>query len=79
MPKKSVLLATPMDAASKFLGGALAPTTFNMNLGAEHIGMRRNVYDLSNVLPETSMTEEQWTKLLKALIHIMPEETIDSM
>eukprot|EP00973_Karenia_brevis_P052065 7231714-Karenia_brevis.AAC.1 len=65
-----------MDAASKFLDGAPAPTTPSMNLGAEHTGMRRSVYDLSSVSPETSMIEEQWTKLLKALVYIMPGETI---
>eukprot|EP00973_Karenia_brevis_P050593 7024487-Karenia_brevis.AAC.1 len=25
------------------------------------------------------MTENQWTKFLKAIIHIMPEDTIDNM
>eukprot|EP00973_Karenia_brevis_P005375 733265-Karenia_brevis.AAC.1 len=42
MPKKSVLLANPMDAASKFEGGALVANNPNMNLGTEHIGMQRN-------------------------------------
>eukprot|EP00973_Karenia_brevis_P075639 10509248-Karenia_brevis.AAC.1 len=28
---------------------------------------------------QTSMTEAQWTKLLQAFIHIMPEDTIDDM
>eukprot|EP00973_Karenia_brevis_P069947 9725862-Karenia_brevis.AAC.3 len=79
VPKKSVLLANPMDAASKFLGGALAPTTPTVNLGAEHIGMRRSVCELSSVLQEASMTEQQWTKFLKALVYIMTEETIDNM
>eukprot|EP00973_Karenia_brevis_P055056 7654139-Karenia_brevis.AAC.1 len=35
--KKSVKLANPMDVASRHHGGALAPTSPNMNLGAEHI------------------------------------------
>eukprot|EP00973_Karenia_brevis_P018176 2496407-Karenia_brevis.AAC.1 len=41
--------------------------------------MQRNVYDLSKVFPETSMTEEQWTEFFKALVYVMPDETIDSM
>eukprot|EP00973_Karenia_brevis_P038601 5325846-Karenia_brevis.AAC.1 len=67
-----------MDAASKFEGGAFVANAPNRNLGADHIGMQRNVYDVSMVLPETSMTEEQWTKFLRALVYVMPEETIDS-
>eukprot|EP00973_Karenia_brevis_P064870 9009594-Karenia_brevis.AAC.1 len=42
VPMKLIVLVSPIDAASKSLCGALAPTTPNMNLGAEHIGMRRN-------------------------------------
>eukprot|EP00973_Karenia_brevis_P040389 5580907-Karenia_brevis.AAC.1 len=64
VPKKLVLLAKPIDAAFKFQGGTLVVKKPNMNLGAEHIGMKRNLYDLSSVLPETWMTEEQWTEFL---------------
>eukprot|EP00973_Karenia_brevis_P011071 1498816-Karenia_brevis.AAC.1 len=42
--KKAVLPASPMDAASKFQGGAFVANNPNMNLGAEHIGMGSNFY-----------------------------------
>eukprot|EP00973_Karenia_brevis_P067172 9341531-Karenia_brevis.AAC.1 len=61
VPKQAVLLANPMDAASKLHGGTLVAYRPNMSLRAEHIGMKRNVYDLSSALLEASMTEEQWT------------------
>eukprot|EP00973_Karenia_brevis_P042638 5901152-Karenia_brevis.AAC.1 len=75
--KKTVILANLLDSTAKFVGGKLAENNPPLNLGEERINTKRNVYDLSTVLPETSMTEEQWAKFLKAIIHIMPEDTID--
>eukprot|EP00973_Karenia_brevis_P009108 1233378-Karenia_brevis.AAC.1 len=67
VPKKTVMLANPLDATSKFGGGKVSDNKPNTNLGSEHINAKRNVYDLTTVLPETSMTEEKWTKFLKAI------------
>eukprot|EP00973_Karenia_brevis_P014212 1933175-Karenia_brevis.AAC.1 len=47
VPERSVVLANPMGAASKFEGRALVATNPNMNLGEEHIGMKRSLYDLT--------------------------------
>eukprot|EP00973_Karenia_brevis_P075469 10482149-Karenia_brevis.AAC.1 len=79
VPKKTVIIANPLDSTAKFEGGKLVENHPPLNLGKEHINTNRNVYDLSTVLPETSMTEEQWTQLLKTIIYIMPEGTIDDM
>eukprot|EP00973_Karenia_brevis_P052932 7357535-Karenia_brevis.AAC.1 len=73
-----------MDAASKLEDGAFVATNPNMNLGEEHVGMKRSVYersvyDLTILLPETSMTEERRTKFFKAFVDIMPEGTMDDM
>eukprot|EP00973_Karenia_brevis_P051779 7192866-Karenia_brevis.AAC.1 len=78
-PKKIVKLANPMIAASKNEGRTLAPSSPNMNLGEEHINMSRQVYDLRGALPDTALTEEQWPKFLRALLHLMSEETVDDM
>eukprot|EP00973_Karenia_brevis_P049484 6865869-Karenia_brevis.AAC.1 len=64
-----------MTAASKHHGGSLELSSPNMNFGEEHIGMSRNVYDLTGILPDSALTEEQWPKFLRALIHLMSKET----
>eukprot|EP00973_Karenia_brevis_P026241 3619540-Karenia_brevis.AAC.1 len=79
VPMKSVVLANPMDAASKLEGGALVATNPNMNLGEEHVATKRGVDDFTSVSPETSMTEERRTTFLKALVFVMPEGAIDNM
>eukprot|EP00973_Karenia_brevis_P084177 11680540-Karenia_brevis.AAC.1 len=68
-----------MDVASKLEGGVLVAANPHMNLGEEHVGMRRRVCDHTRVLPEISQSEERWTKFLKALVYIMPEGTITDM
>eukprot|EP00973_Karenia_brevis_P053126 7385191-Karenia_brevis.AAC.1 len=77
--KKTVMLANPLDATAKYEGGKLLDTKPNMNLGPEHINTRRSVYDLTTVLTETSMTEGRWKKLIKAIVIVMPDDTIDDM
>eukprot|EP00973_Karenia_brevis_P033481 4616832-Karenia_brevis.AAC.1 len=48
-----------------------------LNFGIEHIDTESTVYDLSTVLPETTMTQVQWTKLLKAIIYVMLDDSIE--
>eukprot|EP00973_Karenia_brevis_P041827 5790449-Karenia_brevis.AAC.1 len=79
VPMKTVMLASPVDATAKYEGGKLLGTKPNMNLVPEHINTKRSVHDLAIVLTETSMTEERWTKLIKAIAHVMPDDTIDDM
>eukprot|EP00973_Karenia_brevis_P021729 2988241-Karenia_brevis.AAC.1 len=79
VPKKTMILADPHASTAKFEGGKLVEDNLLLNLGKEHINTKRNVYDLSTVLPETSMTEVQRAKFLLAIIHIMPEDSIDDM
>eukprot|EP00973_Karenia_brevis_P083032 11511193-Karenia_brevis.AAC.1 len=50
-----------------------------MNLGPEDINTKRSDYDLTAVLPETSVTEERWTTLIKAIVQVMPEDTTGDM
>eukprot|EP00973_Karenia_brevis_P003477 479871-Karenia_brevis.AAC.1 len=75
MRRKTAKFANPMIAACKYQGGSLAPSSPNMNLGGERIGKSRKVYDLTGVLPVAALTEEQGPKFLRALIHLMSEET----
>eukprot|EP00973_Karenia_brevis_P006089 828523-Karenia_brevis.AAC.1 len=57
MPRKTVKLANPMSAASKYHGGSLAPSAPNIHLGEEHSNMSRKLHDLSEVLPVAALTE----------------------
>eukprot|EP00973_Karenia_brevis_P014196 1930609-Karenia_brevis.AAC.2 len=79
VPKKNVILADRLDSAAKFDGVKLVDNNPPLSLGCEHINTKRTVYDLSSVLPETTMTEVQWTKFPKALIYIMPEDSREDM
>eukprot|EP00973_Karenia_brevis_P038296 5279953-Karenia_brevis.AAC.1 len=79
VPKKTVYLASTLESTAKFEGGRRTGNNPPLNLGSEHINTPRRVYDLSTVLPETAMTEVQRTKLLKTLIYIMPDDTIEDM
>eukprot|EP00973_Karenia_brevis_P005862 798679-Karenia_brevis.AAC.1 len=47
VPKKTVMLANPLDATSKLKGGKLVDNNPNMNLGPEHINTKRNVCGLT--------------------------------
>eukprot|EP00973_Karenia_brevis_P027504 3793852-Karenia_brevis.AAC.1 len=67
VPRKTVYLANPFDSTARFEGGRLTDNNPPLNLGSEHINKPRRVYELSTVLPETAMTEVQYTKFLKAL------------
>eukprot|EP00973_Karenia_brevis_P092269 12411593-Karenia_brevis.AAC.1 len=65
VPKRIVTLANPLHATAKFEGGGLVDKNPNMNLGAEHIGTKQVVYDLTTVPPETAMTDEKCSKFTK--------------
>eukprot|EP00973_Karenia_brevis_P086449 11988065-Karenia_brevis.AAC.1 len=77
VPKRTACLANPLDSTAKFEGGRLMGNSPPLNLGSEHINTKRIVYDLSTVLPETTMSEVQWTKFLKATIYVMPDDSIE--
>eukprot|EP00973_Karenia_brevis_P066350 9221726-Karenia_brevis.AAC.1 len=79
VPKKTMYLANPLDSTSRFKGGRLMDNNPPLNLGCEHMCTPRRVYDQSTVLPETAITKVQWTKFLKALIYIMPDDTTEDM
>eukprot|EP00973_Karenia_brevis_P080327 11143629-Karenia_brevis.AAC.1 len=77
VPKRTVYLADPLDSTARFEGGRLIHINPPLILGSEHIDTQRTVYDLSTVLPETTMTEVQWTKFVKTIIDVMPDDSIE--
>eukprot|EP00973_Karenia_brevis_P083275 11547219-Karenia_brevis.AAC.1 len=78
-PRREVCLVSPMRMLDKYAGGKLCESSYNMNLGPEHVGAPRIIHDLSDTLPEDGITREIWPVLVRALMHLMPDSMIDSL
>eukprot|EP00973_Karenia_brevis_P026075 3598294-Karenia_brevis.AAC.1 len=66
-----------MPMYAHFKGGKLFDSSCNMNLGPEHIGQKRNIYNLNGMLPRESLTTVKWPGFIRAVVHLMPDNMID--
>eukprot|EP00973_Karenia_brevis_P095620 12428226-Karenia_brevis.AAC.1 len=66
VPKRTISLADLHVKALKYCGGKFVDHNPGVNIGTEYANLKRNVYDLSTVLNEISMTEARWTIFLQA-------------
>eukprot|EP00973_Karenia_brevis_P069425 9653927-Karenia_brevis.AAC.1 len=76
-PRKTVRLTNPLRLLERFHGARLCASSRNMNLGPEHIGQERNLYDLPGTLPPDGLTKEEWPIFWRAIDHMMPDSMID--
>eukprot|EP00973_Karenia_brevis_P022979 3164469-Karenia_brevis.AAC.1 len=60
-------------------GGKLCDSSSNMNLGPEHIGQKRNIYNLSGMWPRESFTKAKWPGFIRAVVHLMPANMIEHL
>eukprot|EP00973_Karenia_brevis_P084139 11673995-Karenia_brevis.AAC.1 len=66
IPRKEIRLINPMPMYVHFQGGELCDSSSNMNLGPEHIGQKRNIYNLNGMSPRESLTKAKWPGFARA-------------
>eukprot|EP00973_Karenia_brevis_P077556 10775896-Karenia_brevis.AAC.1 len=77
IPRKTVRLNNPLRMLERIHGGCHCASSRNMNLGPEHIGQERNIYDLTGILPPDGLAKEKWPIFSRAIVHMMPDSMID--
>eukprot|EP00973_Karenia_brevis_P033069 4563686-Karenia_brevis.AAC.1 len=50
-----------------------------MNLGPEHIGQKRNIYNRNDMLPRERLTKAKWPEFIRAVVHLLPDNMIDHL
>eukprot|EP00973_Karenia_brevis_P031003 4276784-Karenia_brevis.AAC.1 len=50
-----------------------------MNLGPEHVGQKRSMYNLDGVLADESPSKEKGPGFLRAIVHLMPDSMVDDL
>eukprot|EP00973_Karenia_brevis_P047919 6650490-Karenia_brevis.AAC.1 len=76
IPRKTFRLTNPLRMLERFHGGRPCVSS-NMNLGPEHVGQERNIYDPTGILPPDGINKDRRPIFLHAVVHLMPDSMID--
>eukprot|EP00973_Karenia_brevis_P054037 7506497-Karenia_brevis.AAC.1 len=79
IPRKEVKMVNPMCMLERFQGGRLCDSSHNMNLGPEHAGQKRSMYNLDGILANESLSRQKWPGFLRAIAHLMPVSMADDL